>query len=392
MSARSLAILLLTILIPVCDVAAQVDPDERTALIALYNATNGPGWSSDSGWDTAIMDTECTWHGVTCAAGHVTVLRLPYNRLSGSVPSELGNLSSLTRLWLYQNQLTGNIPPELGDLSSLQWLNLWDNQLTGSIPPELGDLSSLQHLNLIGNQLTGTIPPELGNLSSLTSLALWGNQLTGNIPPELGDLSYLGSLYLSGNQLNGNIPPELGDLSYLQNLNLSGNQLTGSIPPELGNLSGLSAIYTDIDNNALHTDDPVLQAFLDTMDPGWDQTQTIAPADVAAGDETGSSFVVSWTPILYTADDGWYLITAPSAIFSDGFEAGNTSMWGAGGPTPIPAAFMTVDKTDASILVDGLQPATEYQFVVRTVTEPHANNQNRVISEESEVVFTTTTP
>ncbi len=75
---------------------------------------------------------------------------------------------------------------------------------------------------------------------------------------------------------------------------------------------------------------------------------------------------------------------------SDDFETGDTTLWGAPGPVS-PGYFMTVDKTDNSILVDGLQPNTEYQFVVRTVTEPHASNQNQVVSEESAVVLVTTT-
>jgi len=40
---------LIATLIPVCQVAAQIPPMERAALIALYNATNGPGWTNKSG-------------------------------------------------------------------------------------------------------------------------------------------------------------------------------------------------------------------------------------------------------------------------------------------------------------------------------------------------------
>ena len=76
----------------------------------------------------------------------------------------MGDLSSLTGLWLYSNQLTGTIPPELGNLSSLVALNLSGNQLTGPIPPELGNLSSLRALDLSNNQLTGTIPQSFTNL------------------------------------------------------------------------------------------------------------------------------------------------------------------------------------------------------------------------------------
>ena len=161
-----------------------------------------------------------------------------YDRLTGSMPPELGNLSNLQVLYLSNNQLTGSIPPELGNLSNLRDLHLRENQLTGSIPSELGNLSNLQELYLSNNQLTGSIPSELGNLSNLRGLYLYDNQLTGSIPPELGNLSNLRDLYLSNNQLTGSIPPELGNLSNLQHLYLAGNQLTGCIPAALGDVRG----------------------------------------------------------------------------------------------------------------------------------------------------------
>ena len=40
------------------------------------------------------------------------------NRLSGSVPAELGGLSELLVLALYHNDLTGGLPSELGNLQA----------------------------------------------------------------------------------------------------------------------------------------------------------------------------------------------------------------------------------------------------------------------------------
>jgi Leucine-rich repeat (LRR) protein len=266
LSMRKSVVMFVLAFIPISFAHAQIPTTERDALIALYNATNGAGWTDSTDWLGAV-GTECTWYGVTCAGGHVTQLSLGSNWLFGSIPAELGNLSSLFYLDLHGNHLGGNIPPELGSLSSLVYLVLNNNGLSGSIPPELGSLSSLGALylhtnNLSGsippelgnlsslgalylhtNQLTGSIPPELGNLSSLQTLSLHNNQLTGNIPPELGNLSSMWAMTLSDNQLSGGIPPELGNLSGLANLNLNSNQLSGSIPPQLGNLSSLTSLY-----------------------------------------------------------------------------------------------------------------------------------------------------
>ncbi len=205
---------------------AQVPTIEREALIALYDSTAGSNWVNNTGW-LGDVGTECSWAGVTCAAGtNVTTLRLIYNRLIGSIPRELGNLSNLERLNLPYNQLSGNIPPALGNLSNLQWLVLLSNQLSGSIPPMLGNLSNLERL------------------------------------------------YLDNNQLSGRIPSMLGNLSALQFLVLNNNQLGGLIPVELMNLFRLMRL--DICDNFLSTDNRILQNWLDLLQPIWDECQGIA--------------------------------------------------------------------------------------------------------------------
>ena len=216
---------------------AVTNPD-RAALVALYNATDGPNWVNNENWLTDAPLHE--WFGVdTDDSARVIELNLHRNEMSGPIPPEIGNLSNLQRLSLSENQLTGPIPPEIGNLSNLQGLWSHGNQLTGPIPPEIGNLSTLYWLALNSNQLTGPIPPEIGGLSRLLNLTLSYNDLTDALPHELGNLSNLFLLRLNGNQLTGSIPSELGNLSNLQTLVLSSNQLTGPIPPELGNLSNL---------------------------------------------------------------------------------------------------------------------------------------------------------
>ncbi|MEN8218677.1 MAG: leucine-rich repeat domain-containing protein [Pseudomonadota bacterium] len=282
----------------------QIPPTECEVLVTLYNSTNGDSWTDNSGW--LKTNKPCWWNGVTCSGGHVSRLSLRDNQLTGSIPSELGNLSNLSDLHLSDNELTGSIPSELGNLSNLSDLNLSDNELTGSIPSELGNLSNLRYLHLSSNELTGSIPSELGNLSNLRYLFLSFNDLTGTIPRELGNLNKLWWLNLHYNELTGTIPRELGNLSNLTQLWLHSNELTGTIPSELAKLSELEWLYLHnnrlcgeipvefknlhsikfpnnqssfspylrLYNNKLIAYDAELIAWLDSRSPNWEATQT----------------------------------------------------------------------------------------------------------------------
>ena len=127
-----------------CDGVSEIPREECEALVALYNGTNGPGWSHNDGWLTT--GTPCSWYGVTCVYfGHwVGGLDLGNNQLSGAIPPALGNLAKLMLLNLVNNQLSGAIPPALGNLANLQWLYLYVNQLSGALP------RSLMNLQLVG--------------------------------------------------------------------------------------------------------------------------------------------------------------------------------------------------------------------------------------------------
>ena len=148
---------------PPCPHTPAADPPtDRDALIALYCAPD----------DAPVPWYDCTWNldqpiggwcGVTVNVDNeVTRLDLNYQDLTGTIPSELGNLRSLEELDLSGNFLIGTIPPELGKLTDLREIIFTDNKLIGTIPPELGNLLRLEEFYLDRNNLSGTIPSELG--------------------------------------------------------------------------------------------------------------------------------------------------------------------------------------------------------------------------------------
>ncbi|KAM4100512.1 hypothetical protein ACB094_05G072900 [Castanea mollissima] len=85
-------------------------------------------------------------------------------------------------------------------------LDLSCNNLTGEIPDELGNLSSILGLNLSHNHLTGSIPKTFSKLAQIESMDLSYNNLTGEIPSELIDLNFLEVFSVAYNNLTGRIP------------------------------------------------------------------------------------------------------------------------------------------------------------------------------------------
>ncbi len=361
------------------------------------------------------------------ALPNLTQLNLSYNQLSGAIP-DFSNLPNLTLLYLYKNQLTGGIPdfsnlpnlemlhlmfnqltgeiPDFSNLPNLKWLYLYKNQLTGDIPdfsnlpnltllflynnqltgeiPDFSNLLNLKQLRLNNNQLTGDIP-DFSNLPNLERLYLRNNQLTGDIP-DFSNLPNFERLYLYNNQLTGDIP-DFSNLPNLKWLSLYNNQLTGEIP-DFSNLPNLERL--ELNKNQLTGDIPDLPGVITyggfgynaltgdltgeatALDLDWSDTQTIPPIDIAVSLISSTEVELSWSPISYTADAGYFQVfysTTQNGTYING---------------PI-----TADKNSSSIRVTGLISGTPYYFVVKTITHAHANNQNIVTSVASVTVDTT---
>ena len=63
-----------------------------------------------------------------------------------------------------------------------------NNRLTGGIPSQLGDVDSLESVYLRDNLLGRAIPSALEGLDSLSQLFLFGNGWSGCIPSGLRDV------------------------------------------------------------------------------------------------------------------------------------------------------------------------------------------------------------
>ncbi len=213
---------------------------DRAALIALYNATNGPNWSRKTNWlSNQALDN---WFGVnTDGDGRVTEIDLSNNNLNGELPAALGALPALRRITLRDNNLRGVIPGEMGELTNLEILNLGLNDLVAPLPAGLGDLNDLRTLILDGNDFTGTIPAYLAQMPALETLLLNNNDFSGAVPDAFEGTT-LNVLRLESNQLVDlpALPPSPDTPSGLNELTVFDNLLTFEDLEPNANINGFA--------------------------------------------------------------------------------------------------------------------------------------------------------
>ncbi|PRQ38417.1 putative protein kinase RLK-Pelle-LRR-IX family [Rosa chinensis] len=266
--------------------------DDAAVMSKLLENLKPSGWSSSASY--------CTWDGVKCdsdTSKRVTSISLASNSLSGSLPSNLNELTELTTLSLQSNTLSGALP-SLANLSNLQEVYLDTNNFTFIPPGCFGGLTGLQTLSMSNNvdlapwafpseliqstslvtlqagstNMYGSIPDIFGSFANLQNVRLSYNNLTGPLPKSfsgsgiqnlwinnqavglsgtvevLSNMTSLIQAWLHKNQFTGTIP-DLSQCTALSDLLLHDNVFTGMVPATLTELSSLQNV--SLDNNKL---------------------------------------------------------------------------------------------------------------------------------------------
>ncbi len=182
---------------------------------------------------------------------------LSENSLSSSVPTELGLFADLESVFdLSSNELVGSLPEVVfrGLTKFREHLNLGGgNRLTGSLPTEIGTLSSLtSSFGVADTFLNGSLPTELGFWTAFTStFAGEGTILDGSLPSQLGLWPMTSNFSVYRSSLLGRLPTELGQWSMAANFEINSNQLTGTLPTELGEWTALTTKFRLYKNSFL---------------------------------------------------------------------------------------------------------------------------------------------
>ena len=215
---------------------------ERAALMAIFNALDGPNWESHEYWGTEAPVT--WWPNILCDEnGHVVSLNLNDPGIKGSLPPEIGNLPYLTDLNMggpyVDCHFTGSLPEEIGNLTNLKRLQMDNCPFEGRLPESLGNLSNLEWLYIARCEklAPGPIPSWIGNLTKLKLIQIYGHNFTGQLPESIGNLTNLEHLDIKYCSLDSTVPASFGNLRNLKFLRMSENgNLHGPIPVSLSNL------------------------------------------------------------------------------------------------------------------------------------------------------------
>ena len=116
------------------DCQALVAAQNLWAGVAANNNLRSVYFIRTWGTGTPAQQKIASWEGVTVTSGRVTAVEIDNtgeeDGISGTIPTQLGNLTALTTLDISNHQLSDKIPTELGNLAAtLTSLDLSSNQL-----------------------------------------------------------------------------------------------------------------------------------------------------------------------------------------------------------------------------------------------------------------------
>ncbi|EYU38093.1 hypothetical protein MIMGU_mgv11b021563mg [Erythranthe guttata] len=190
------------------DISKTSNIDQSSLLALKSHITSDPYNSLTNNWTTKT--SICSWIGVTCdfRNNKVTELDISDMGLVGTIPPEIGNLSSLVKLNMRYNSFRGHIPLSLFNMSRLQDISVMYNSLSGSLPDDMCSgrynmRGRLRVLRLSFNNFNGEIPSSLDQCSQLEFISLHKNNFVGNVPRQIGNMTRLRQLYLCWNNLTG---------------------------------------------------------------------------------------------------------------------------------------------------------------------------------------------
>jgi Leucine-rich repeat (LRR) protein len=218
-----------------------------------YNWVEAQGWKDDP--------DECSWYGINCTLDGLSerneVTSIDFysdfaqksNNYFGTIPPDIGLLTSLLLFDFKSNRLIGTLPDSIGKCSILQVFDISDCLVAGTFPSSIGALTDMAYFDVADNEIFGTIPSKMQDWFNLTYFVTQNNGLIGSLPNFITGWTSLSRLDFYGNEFSGTIPESIGSLTNLTLLDFGFNKLRGTLPFSIGELTNLT--YAGFNSNNL---------------------------------------------------------------------------------------------------------------------------------------------
>ena len=164
---------------------AQVNVQDSLALVALYNATDGTNWTNNTNW---LSTPVSQWYGVQLQANRVWMLSLNNNNLIGTLPNQVCDFTALKYWYFDGNKISGTVPSCIGNAVSMVSFSFRNNNLTGAISNDFLLMPFLTDVWISNNDFD--VFPDLRSLPDISNMALEGNRFTfEDIEPNVAILN-----------------------------------------------------------------------------------------------------------------------------------------------------------------------------------------------------------
>ena len=192
----------------------------------------GTPWTDKTGWENMTPETMGDAVGVT-VNGEGRVTRIDMQKVTTQIISG--------RHLPTGNKLVGTLPPEIGNLTKLKYINIKQNYFYGEIPDVFGSMQNLERFSLAGQ--TEEFQWAYNRRTSWHELAHVRGFDDPNDPytGSWGSVN-VGKNIVVSNRFKSELPRSLGNLPKLELIEIRKQYLLGSLPEEWGNITTLKGL------------------------------------------------------------------------------------------------------------------------------------------------------
>ncbi|KAF3774291.1 Disease resistance protein [Nymphaea thermarum] len=156
------------------------------------------------------------------------------------LPSKIGLLKNLHRLYLYGCSDLEELPDSIGNMTKLEELDLNGCERLGTLPASVGNMEDLMELDLNGCGIE-SLPSSISSLKKLKELKLWCCRQLSSLPDSVQSMTWLEKLDVRSCSKLTSLPDCIGRIENLVELNFDGQNMK-ELPDSIVSLENMKKL------------------------------------------------------------------------------------------------------------------------------------------------------